>query len=435
MQLSAEQIATLAPDARAAAAGRKLESPDHWQKLGRNDAALWGECRGSALYHTRVSLADTATKCSCPSHKFPCKHALGLLFLAAHTPAAVPESPPPDWVAEWLTKRAEDATKRQTRADTPTTRSKRSSKREALVQQGLDSLDLWLADLMRNGLATVETQPVTFWERQAARMVDAQAPGIAARLKAIATIPHSSPDWSRRLLNALGRLALLIEAYRNQSALDPLSQEDVRQATGWTLTQEEVIERGQVIQDEWYCLGRHVTGDERLRTRFTHLLGRKTGRSALVLHFSPVGRPFTEETPLPGTRQCAEVAFWPSAYPQRALVRSTLATPSPITDTLPGAASIGAYLGEVARATGCQPWLDRFGCALLGVTPVRTDDGLWWVRDHEGYGLPLTSGEYWDALALSGGSPVDLAGEWDGEVLRPLGVRTDGAYYNIGEQR
>ncbi|MDQ3328744.1 MAG: SWIM zinc finger domain-containing protein, partial [Chloroflexota bacterium] len=238
MQLTAEQIATLAPDARAAAAGRKLGTANNWQGLGRNDAALWGECQGSSLYHTRVSLADTATKCSCPSHKFPCKHALGLLFLAAHTPAAVPESPPPDWVVEWLTKRTEDTTKRHTRADTPTSRAKRSGKRDALVQQGLDSLDLWLADLVRNGLATVETQPVTFWERQAARMVDAQAPGIAARLKAIAAIPHSSRNWSLQLLDALGRLALLIEAYRNQSGLDPLVREDIRQAIGWSLTQD-----------------------------------------------------------------------------------------------------------------------------------------------------------------------------------------------------
>ena len=31
-------------------------------------------------------------------------------------------------------------------------------------------------------------------------------------------------------------------------------------------------------------------------------------------------------------------------------------------------------------------------------------------------------------LALSGGAPVDLAGEWDGERLLPLGAVVDGRY-------
>ena len=435
MLLSAEQIATLAPDSRSATAGRKLGSPDNWQGLGRNDTALWGECRGSALYHTRVSLADTTTKCTCPSHKFPCKHALGLLFLAASTPSAVPEAPPPDWVAEWLAKRTESTKKGQSRAKAPATRPKRSGKREELVQQGLASLDLWLADLMRNGLASVETQPINFWERQAARMVDAQAPGIAARLKAMAAIPHSSPDWPARLLDALGRLALLTEAYRNRESLDPLLQEDVRHAIGWTLTQEEVLQRGEVVRDEWLCLGRYATGDDRLRTRFTHLLGRETGRLALVLHFSVMGQPFKEESPLPGTRQRAELVYWQSAHPQRALVSDALTAPASITGTLPGAATICTYLREVALATARQPWLDRFGCVLRAVIPMRTDDGLWWARDREGCALPLSIGDHWDLLALSGGSPVDLAGEWNGDALLPLGVLANGAYRLVGEQR
>ncbi len=435
MLLSAEQIATLAPDSRSATAGRKLGSSDHWQGLGRNDTALWGECRGSAVYHTRVSLADTATKCTCPSHKFPCKHALGLLFLAASTPAAVPEAPPPDWVAEWLAKRTEGATKRQSKAKAPATRAKRSGKREELVQQGLASLDLWLADLIRNGLASVETQPIKFWEAQAARMVDAQAPGIAARLKAMAAIPNSSPDWPARLLDALGRLALLTEAYRNREALDPLLQEDVRHAIGWTLNQEEVLKRGEVIRDEWLCLGRHVTGDDRLRTRFTHLVGRETGRMALVLHFSVLGQHFKEESPLPGTRQHTEVVYLPSAYPQRALVSATLTAPVSITDTLPSAESIGSYLREIALATARQPWLDRFGCVLREAALLRTEDGLWWIRDREGCVLPLSIGDHWDLLALSGGTPVDLAGEWNGDALLPLGVLTNGAYRLVGEQR
>jgi uncharacterized Zn finger protein len=76
-------VAGLAPDDKAVAAGRRLASSAHWQGLGRSGRALWGECKGSRRYQTRVDLSDLAARCSCPSRKLPCKHTLGLLFLAA----------------------------------------------------------------------------------------------------------------------------------------------------------------------------------------------------------------------------------------------------------------------------------------------------------------------------------------------------------------
>src|SRR5262245_56625810 len=119
MHLTAEQVMTLAPDASSATAGRKLATLRDWRNLGRSDAALWGECQGSALYQVRVDLSDLTTACSCPSRKFPCKHGLGLLLLAANNPASVPESTPPDWVTAWLEKRSARAEHRAAKEDAP----------------------------------------------------------------------------------------------------------------------------------------------------------------------------------------------------------------------------------------------------------------------------------------------------------------------------
>ena len=109
MTLTVEQALALAPDTSSAAAGRKLGSPKNWRTLGRSADALWGECQGSALYQVRVDLGDLATKCSCPSRKFPCKHALGLLVLAATDPGTLPGAEPPEWVLDWLQRRAASA--------------------------------------------------------------------------------------------------------------------------------------------------------------------------------------------------------------------------------------------------------------------------------------------------------------------------------------
>jgi hypothetical protein len=411
--------------------------------LGRSEAVLWGECRGSALYQVRVDLSSSTVTCSCPSRKHPCKHGLGLLYLAAASPDALPLVDPPAWVSAWLAKRATAREKRATRTATTTEATKepaspdaakpagRADKRAAAVAQGLDALDLWLDDLLRQGLATVETQPATFWERQAARMVDAQAPGIAARLRHMAGLPNASPDWPRHLLDELGRLALLCEAYRRLDTLAPALREDVRQAIGWTLKEEDVLARGEVVADLWLVLGQYVREEERLRMQRTWLRGVRTGRSAFVLQFSFGTAPF-KATPRPGVRQEAELVYWPSAYPQRALVRAASGQPTALRHGIPGTPSFEPFLAEVARATACQPWLDRFLLVLNGAVPLWGEGRRWSVCDTAGHALPLAPGDYWDLLALSGGHPVDLAAEWDGTALLPLGLVVDGAYHQIG---
>src|SRR5918994_487194 len=52
-------------------------------------------------------------RCSCPSRKFPCKHALGLMLLWASSPAAVAAGEEPAWAGSWLDERAERAAKRE----------------------------------------------------------------------------------------------------------------------------------------------------------------------------------------------------------------------------------------------------------------------------------------------------------------------------------
>jgi len=89
------------------------------------------------------------------------------------------------------------------------------------------------------------------------------------------------------------------------------------------------------------------------------------------------------------------------------------------------------FLDHVSRGTALQPWLERLPATLGGVVPLLDGEahgGRWLVRDRAGEALPLAGGEHWTLLALSGGQPVDLAAEWDGEGLVPLGLAAGGAY-------
>ncbi|MDV9178610.1 SWIM zinc finger family protein, partial [Streptomyces sp. W16] len=128
---TADQVLALAPDAASRKAGSKLGAAGPWSEAGSSDeGTVWGLCKGSGSkpYQTVVDIADAAGpayKCSCPSRKFPCKHALGLLLLWAGGDGAVPAGQAPDWAEQWLAgrrkrteeKRAADASGSPAAAD------------------------------------------------------------------------------------------------------------------------------------------------------------------------------------------------------------------------------------------------------------------------------------------------------------------------------
>ena len=430
--MTPEGVAALAPDGKVAAAGRKLGVPKIWEGPGRSDDAILGECRGSAVYQVRVDLSDLAVKCSCPSRKHPCKHGIGLLFLHLETP--LPKAPAPDWVTDWLARRAastkarKSAGRREDTAPDPEARAMRARKRLSRVAAGLDALDVWMEDLVRDGLAMAGTKPASFWETPAIRMVDAQAPAVATRLRHLSGLPNSSPDWPEKLLEGLGRLALLSEAFRRLDAFDEPLAETVKAEVGIPLSQEEVLERGEKASDGWIVLGQRTEDEGRLRARRTWLLGADTLRYALILQFAASGTPFTESF-VSGTVVEGELAFYPGAYPLRAVVRSR-AGAATRTEELPGHGMVEAFLDHTSTVTAGQPWLERLPVTLEAVVPL-LDEGRWLVRDRDGEALPLTGGDHWSLLSLSGGHPVDLAAEWDGEMLLPLGVVARGTYRMI----
>src|ERR1043165_6286688 len=116
-----QQIQQLAPDAASLQAGQGLAKPNKWQSLGRNERLLWGECQGSGAnpYQVRVDVQDAAYKCSCPSRKLPCKHALALLVMMVN--GAVSAGAAPEWVNEWSGSRAKRAEARHAKSATVAT--------------------------------------------------------------------------------------------------------------------------------------------------------------------------------------------------------------------------------------------------------------------------------------------------------------------------
>jgi len=444
MNYSAEQIIALAPDAASAKAGRSLATASKWLNLGQDERAVWGECQGSGAkpYQTVIDLNEPAFKCSCPSRKFPCKHALGLFLLIANQPSAANTVTAPAWAAEWLSKRDQQAQRRSeaakkageepdeaTLARRASQKTKRSLDREAKVVAGLKELELWLRDLVRHGLAAAQTRSFDYWEQMAARLIDAQAPGVARRVRDLSRLPQSGDGWIEQLLARVSSLFLLLKAYERIETLSAATQADVRTAIGWTYTEDELPEEN-VVTDEWHVLGQRTTGEELLRVRRTWLWGKRTARGALVLDFAAPGQHLALDF-LPGTANEAEVIFYPSNYPLRAALKKRL-NPSRSLKDLSGYSTSDQLLTTYADVLALNPWLEAIPAPLETVVPVRRGE-QWFASDSNGRLLSLRSESTlgWKLLALSGGYPITIFGEWNGQSLLPISAWADGRHVEL----
>ncbi|MBG0830995.1 SWIM zinc finger family protein [Planomonospora sp. ID67723] len=406
-----DQVLALAPDASSQKAAQGVSSPGKWSNAGVAAEAVWGECKGSGSkpYRACVDLSEPAYRCSCPSRKFPCKHALGLLLLwsADGVPGA---DEPADWVAEWLDQRraraAKPAAAPRTAEPGAAPDPRRAEQREQRVAAGLAELERWLADQMRQGIAGSRRHD--HWDGLVKRLVDAQAPGVAGTVSRLGAV-LSDDDWPARLLSEYSLLHLLLTAHRRE-ALTPT----VRGRVGFPVTKEEVLS-GETVRDVWDVLGRRDEEQDRLISRRVWLRGRATGRAALVLSFAPTGQAL-DASLVTGTALDAELAFYPGTAPLRALVatRHAAAPAAP-----PPGSPPEAVLEEVAAALAGDPWTDSWPVVLDAVTPMR--NGSWLLGGPSG-GLPLhpSAGTPWRLVAASGGHPLTVAAEWTPWGLRPL---------------
>ncbi|MBD2256894.1 SWIM zinc finger family protein [Pseudanabaena sp. FACHB-2040] len=446
-QWTPEQVLALAPDAASAKNGRGLAIGHKWSSLGTHQSAVWGECQGSGKnpYRTQIDLSEPAFRCSCPSRKFPCKHGLALFLLLAEQSSGFAEQEPPDWVAEWLLsrtqrsqKQAQKETQPKEQTADPQAQAKRAAARQQKVSAGIQELRLWLEDRIRQGLATLPQESYQLWDTVAARMVDAQAPGLARRLRDLAGTVHSGAGWCDATLASMSQIYLLLEGCDRIETLPPEVQAELRTQIGWAISQEEVL-AGKAHADLWLIVGQRIQQEDRLKVRRTWLYGLESSTSAMLLDFAHGQQPF-EQTLLPGTCLEAELVFYPSAYPLRALVK-TRRESVPLSKSPPGYAgiedAIASLTGQVAsysQAYAACPWLEQFPLLLQAVVPLR-DGERWLLRDAQGLVLPLLSRlkpqQGWQLLALSGGHPLTLFGEWNGTELLPLSVWVEEAFYGL----
>ncbi|QYF92232.1 SWIM zinc finger family protein [Massilia sp. PAMC28688] len=452
MSLTADQILALAPDASSAKAGSAQASRAKWSGLGGHAQALWGLCQGSGKepYRAQIDLAGPAFKCTCPSRKFPCKHGLGLYLLYAADGAAFTETALPAWVSDWFKSREQRSEKKaaketqhadlspQELAAKVQSQQKRQEKRQGNVESGLAVLDIWLADLAREGLAGLRSKSARDWEAIAARLVDTQAPGLASRVRRVGMLIYgsSTSGWEPEVAGELGQLALLADAYRRLPQLPEALAHDVKTAIGWSMSHEEVLAQPG-IHDSWDVWGNHTQDDGRIARRACYLRGRTTGRWAMLLQFAAGSQPLPPPL-LPGTCQAGTFHFYPGAVPLRAVMGDDVQlAPAHALSLDPPA--LAACLQHHAQALALNPFLDSCPMLLAQVTPaiaLQPEEQMT-LHTQDGEIVPLATSfrKIWHLHAIAGGHPVTLFGLWNGNALLPLSVISAGRMHLLDVER
>ncbi len=416
--MTLDHLLQLSPDAKTLEAGRRLFYSRRWQLLGGDGEWLWGEFSVSNAKYltTAVDLSGGRFHCSCRARQRPCAHGLALVLLLKNDADRLVVGQPPSWVrsVQFQAERKPRVTQDVTRAD------ERLTERLALMTEGVNELELRLIDVARRGLADTLARGPDIWLSAAARLTDAKLPGPAGRLRRLAYLPETGRETE--ISRTLGDLYLFVRAWRRGEALGQDRWQEVLQVAGLSGKKDELLDRPGVT-DHWLVLGVQIGQEDKLRSRRVWLRGEKSRRFALLLDFAFGERPFEQSWPLGGSFD-GSLHFYPGSYSQRAIFPSPRVGGRPY-DGLRGYPGIAEMLENYRKALVANPWLWHYPVYFPALTPRFSGDGIHFA-DGRGRFLPVPAGfeAGYDLLAISGGHPISVFGEFDGYVLRVMSVVT-----------
>lgn len=440
LNLTEKQILQLAPDDASVKAGRGLANLNKWVLRECSGRAVWGHCQGSGKnpYQTVIDLNEIAFKCSCPSRKFPCKHGLGLLLLYAQQPDQFRQAEEPDWVTAWLAKRTEKAEKKELKAKSEApadeaAQAKRQEKRHQKVLGGISDLEIWMKDLVRNGFLNVPERAYTLFDSMARRMVDAQAPGLAGRLRAMQEMDFNSDSWKSDLTESMGRLYLLMQSYRNIDRLSDEWRDEIRTLIGYPQSKDNVL-AGEPVADSWLVLHKQSRKINDINTDIYWFYGKRSRLFAKYLSFAVAGT-FSTENWIPGSVYEGEACFYNGTGTcRRVLFRESVLqeegfVPECCTDLKQAAA-------VYRQGMITNPFSEDTPLLVNNVTAVRNGKDYTLLDNTDNaVQVKMLEETYIDILAVTGGKPFASLVLVNGDIWELKSIWYNNEYHTWRDER
>ena len=443
--LTRSTIEAMAPDQSALTAAAGLLKPAKWPVRAAHGHLIWGECQGSGAnpYRVTADIEDIGYKCTCPSRKFPCKHALALMWMHVDDAGAFQQASVPDWVQDWMGRRRKGGAPALAASAPATGKSleeaqavpvmatpadpemearrrfaaqRRAVEKRAAVEAGLEELETWISDQLKTGIVSCVGDPGDRCRRIAARLVDAKASVLASRLDELPARLLGLPADERpdAAIMELGRLVLLGRCWRKASTDPELCREIIAAES-----REDVISSSDTLRvvATWEVLGEIIeTRRDGLISQSTWLLNVDphvaTQRFALLLDHFPASAGRRSGSFVLGDRFEAEIAFYPGRRPLRAVLVSRRNAGGSTRSDWPQAPV--SPLEAFAAEKRLVPWRIDVPLQLAAGRVVADASGRHWWKATDGtiFGLRKPA----PAVAL-GADILQAVGLWDGVRL------------------
>jgi SWIM zinc finger len=323
---------------------------------------LFGECKGSGEenYRPSADFSDTTKpvyRCTCPSHQFPCKHSLALLYAYAQGQKFADKEVPAD-ITEKRTKIVQRTEKKKVEADKPRQVNTSALKKKIETQmKGLDLLESLVNDLVRSGLGTLNSKSARRMEDQAKQLGDAYLPGAQNALHAMTGLFYRSqissqdelkPSERERVYSAaldqLNRLQSLCKQGRKylQSRLDdpelmPETETDIAAWLGHAWQLRELKDAGLVQNNVELLQLAFNSHDDWTRGEFVETgvwMNLQTGSVQLTRNYRPyrAAKYIREDDSCFHVMICPELCIYPGNLNPRIRWETAEPRPAAITD-------------------------------------------------------------------------------------------------------
>jgi len=364
-----------------------------------------------------------------------------MLLYSAQSEEFIQTEIEPEWVKAWMNKRQgntnvpEDKTERTAEEQRKLDKAKEKTQadRFASVMAGAEELELWLKDLVRIGLLELPNKPMEDFEKVIARMVDAKAPGLAARVKSLAQLNFGNQEeWQNEALTIISKLFLLIKSFKNFENLNSKWQITIKNLVGWNQSAKELLAdpEAETIQDSWLIVGQETEIVDEIISQRYWLVGCQSNRRALIQNYSTRFSPI-EHPPVTGKILNAELAFFPSVVPHRAVIKLQSSYSDEILKTpsfFESWQEVFIYKSEYLKL---NPWANDF-IILLEDSRIAKYKGKWIIYDKEKNFLPVESNfdlkKIMTWLAISGNSEVTTALIMRFDKAMPVGIFKEISY-------
>lgn len=228
MQITEQQIISLAPNATAASNGKKISQKGGFVKLCRSEDETFymGECQGSGKSNYITSVDNIHPeqpifRCSCPSRQFPCKHSLALLYeIASGKEFELIEIP-----SDIMEKRAKKEAREEKKLSSNTTQKKptkvsQASQIKKMKKQleGLEMTKQLVDNLLKSGLGTIGGTSLKNYRDLSKQLGDYYLPGPQTYMnRLILTIEDYQKDSDERHYNEAIHILVKLHALTKKS--------------------------------------------------------------------------------------------------------------------------------------------------------------------------------------------------------------------------